>query len=381
MKTVEIDLGERAYQVRIGRGLLSMASEIVPWVAGRQVCVVTDQVVAPLYLDALRDALAGKQVVAHILAGGESDKNLSGVEGIFELLLATPCDREVTIIALGGGVVGDMAGFAAACYQRGVPFIQVPTTLLAQVDSSVGGKTGVNHPLGKNMIGAFHQPRRVLADTATLDTLAPRQFAAGMAEVIKYGVINDREFFVWLERNIDAIMARDPQAVAFIIERSCRNKARIIEQDEREGGARALLNLGHTFAHAIEAGSGYGQWLHGEAVATGMAMAADMSIKMGSIKMGSMKMGWMTAEEGARIERLLAAAGLPVGPFTGLSTAKMLRLMKVDKKVRDGNLRLVLLKGIGQAEIVADYPAEMLAQTVARFTESEASAQPPQATL
>ena len=358
MKTVEINLGERSYQVRIGRGLLSIADEIVPWVAGRQACVVTDDVVAPLYLEQLRHALPGKQVVTKILPHGEPGKNLRAAESIFELLLSTPCDREVTLIALGGGVVGDIAGFAAACYQRGVPFIQVPTTLLSQVDSSVGGKTGVNHPLGKNMIGAFHQPRRVLADTATVDTLDARQFSAGMAEVIKYGVINDPGFFDWLEHNIDAAIGRDDETLETIIERSCLIKAKIVERDEREGGARALLNLGHTFAHAIEAGCGYDKWLHGEAVATGISMAADMSLRI----------GWISAGERERIDRLLNAAGLPTEPFTGLSPPKMLELMKVDKKVRDGRLRLVLLKGIGKAEIVTDYPAEALAQTVSHFT-------------
>ena len=367
MKTVDIDLGARAYQVRIGRGLLT-ADEIVPWVEGRQACIVTDEVVAPLYLERLRRALAGKQVVEEILPDGEAGKTLDGAERVFETLLSAPCDREVTIIALGGGVVGDIAGFVAACYQRGVPFIQIPTTLLAQVDSSVGGKTGVNHPRGKNMIGAFHQPRRVLADTATLDTLAQRQFAAGMAEVIKYGIINDPDFFVWLEDNIRAVMRhdRDPEAVTHIIERSCINKAKIVARDEREGGVRALLNLGHTFAHAIETGTGYGRWLHGEAVATGIAMAAQMSREM----------GWLSAGECERIKRLLAAAELPVWPFTGLSAAKMLELMKVDKKVRDGNLRLVLPRGIGKTEIVSDYPAEILAETVAHFTAPKPAAKP-----
>ena len=361
MKTVDIDLGARAYQVRIGRGLLSVADEIVPWVVGRQACIVTDEAVAPLYLAPLRTALADKQIVECILPCGEHGKTLHGAQRIFDALLRARCEREVTIIALGGGVVGDLAGFAAACYQRGVAYIQVPTTLLAQVDSSVGGKTGVNHPLGKNMIGAFHQPRRVLADTATLDTLDLRQFSAGLAEVIKYGIINDRDFFAWLEQNIAAVMQREAEAVAFIIQRSCLNKAKIVERDEREdsreSGGRALLNFGHTFGHAIETGAGYGAWLHGEAVATGMAMAANLSRRM----------DWIDDEQCARIEGLLRAAELPVGPFDGVSAANMLELMKVDKKVRAGALRLVLLKGIGDAEVVADYPPQMLAQTVAEF--------------
>ncbi len=362
MKTVDINLGARAYQVRIGRGLLSMADEIAPWVVGRQACIVTDEAVAPLYLAPLRTALADKQIVECILPCGEQGKTLHGVQRVFDELLRARCDREVTIIALGGGVVGDIAGFAAACYQRGVSYIQVPTTLLAQVDSSVGGKTGVNHALGKNMIGAFHQPRRVLADTATLDTLDRRQFSAGLAEVIKYGIINDRDFFAWLEQNIAAVMRRRADAIAFIIQRSCVNKAKIVERDEREDanetGGRALLNFGHTFGHAIETGSGYGEWLHGEAVATGMAMAANLSRRMGRID----------GEQCERIEGLLRAAELPIAAFAGVSTSKMLELMKVDKKVRGGALRLVLLTDIGNAEVVADYPPQALSQTVAEFT-------------
>lgn len=363
MKKLDIDLGKRSYQVCIGRGLLGRASQIVPWIQGPQVCVVTDEVVAPLYLDALCQSLADKQVIVEILSVGEANKNLSGVERIFARLLSIPCERTVTIVALGGGVVGDMAGFAAACYQRGVPFIQIPTTLLAQVDSAVGGKTGVNHALGKNMIGAFHQPRRVLADTATLDTLESRQFSAGLAEVIKYGISYDLPFFVWLENNIESVMARDPEMLTYIIHRSCANKAKIIEQDELESGTRALLNLGHTFAHAIEVGTGYGAWLHGEAVATGLAMAAYMS----------QQLGWLAVEEQQRIDCLLSAAELPTQPFTGLSPRKMLDLMKVDKKVRDGALRLVLLKGLGRAEIVTDYSESGLMQTLQYFAQTETS--------
>lgn len=358
MKTLDIDLGERSYQVCIGRGLLSMPEQIVPWIVGRQACIVTDQTVAPLYLSKLRETLADKHLVVHTVPSGESSKNLAELERIFTCLLRTPCDREVTIIALGGGVVGDLAGFAAACYQRGVPFIQLPTTLLAQVDSAVGGKTGVNHELGKNMLGAFYQPRRVLADTATLDTLPRRQFAAGLAEVIKYGMINDAEFFRYLEDNIDSVIARDSATLEFIIHRACHNKANIISQDERESGLRALLNLGHTFAHAIETGTGYGVWLHGEAVATGLAMAADMS----------MRLGWIAKTEQQRICRLLLAAELPVQPFTGLSATNMLHLMQVDKKARAGNLPLILLKGIGKAQIVLHYPPQVLADTVRDFT-------------
>jgi len=362
--TVTIDLGARGYEVRIGPGLLSAAEEFLPWVRGAQACVVTDETVAPLYLERVAAALAGKEVVTHILPAGESVKTLHGANRIFDALLAAPCDRDVTIIALGGGVVGDIAGFAAACYQRGVAFIQAPTTLLAQVDSSVGGKTGVNHARGKNMIGAFYQPRRVLADTDTLATLDRRQFAAGLAEVIKYGVVADAEFFAWLERHIDAALALQPKALAFIIETSCINKAKIVAQDELESGPRALLNLGHTFGHAIETGLGYGAWLHGEAVATGMAMAAALAVRMGRL----------TAADEARIVNLLAAAGLPVGPFDGLPADEMLRLMRVDKKTRGGRVRLILPTGIGAADIVDDYPAQWLAETVAQFTEPAAAA-------
>lgn len=359
MKTLTVQLDERSYEICIGSGLLSEPDQIMPWIEGQQAFVITDDMVGPLYLEKLYKTLSGKKVTEYIIDHGEANKNLVEMERIFAQLLQVPCDRDTTIIALGGGVVGDMAGFAAACYQRGVPFIQIPTSLLAQVDSSVGGKTGVNHQLGKNMIGAFYQPRRVLIDTATLDTLDRRQFSAGMAEVIKYGAINDHKFFEWLENNIKQVMARDSNAIEFIIERSCANKAKIVAQDEREQGSgmRALLNLGHTFAHAIESGTGYGKWLHGEAVATGIAMAAAMSTKM----------GWLKEEERVRIESLLKAAELPVEPFKGLTASKMLELMKVDKKVRDGELRLILLKGIGGAEIVSEYSEDALVETLEYF--------------
>lgn len=357
MQTVTVDLGARGYAVRIGRELLGAPAELLPWVTGAQACVVTDEHIAPLYLDALREALAGKQVLTHILPPGEEHKNLRRANDIFSKLLAVPCDRQVTVIALGGGVVGDLAGFVAACYQRGVPFIQIPTTLLAQVDSSVGGKTAVNHALGKNMIGAFHQPRRVLADLGTLDTLDARQFAAGLAEVIKYGVIADREFFIWLENNLPRVVARETDALEFVVQRACVNKANIVARDEREQDARALLNLGHTFAHAIETGLGYGKWLHGEAVSTGMVMAAHLSTALGK----------MEAAEGARVAELLAAANLPTGKFRGLTPRRMLDLMRVDKKSRAGQLRLVLPNGIGAAELTADYPPAVLRKTIAEF--------------
>lgn len=358
MKSVDIDLGARSYQVRIARGLLARAEEIAPWVRGMQVCIVTDDTVAPLYLAPLRDALAGKQIVECILHGGEKNKTLQGAAKIFDSLMQARCERSVTLIALGGGVVGDMAGFAAACYQRGADFIQVPTTLLAQVDSSVGGKTAVNHALGKNMIGAFHQPRRVLADIATLDSLDRRQFSAGLAEVIKYGAIADAEFFAWLESHIEKVMARDAHALEFVIERSCINKAKIVERDELESGARALLNFGHTFGHAIETGVGYGNWLHGEAVATGMVMAASLSARTGHL----------AESDYARLQKLLAAAGLPVAPFAGIGAEEMFDHMRADKKVRDGKLRLVLLRAIGDAEVTAEYPADALHATLQKFT-------------
>lgn len=357
--TVTIDLGARGYEVRIGPGLLTAAAEFLPWVRGAQACVVTDETVAPLYLERVVAALAGKEVVTQVLPAGETVKTLDGAKQIFDALLAAPCDRDVTLIALGGGVVGDIAGFAAACYQRGVAFIQAPTTLLAQVDSSVGGKTGVNHARGKNMIGAFYQPLRVIADTDTLATLDRRQFAAGLAEVIKYGIAADANFFVWLENNIDAVLKLESDALAFIIEKSCAIKAGIVAQDEREHGARALLNLGHTFGHAIETATGYDTWLHGEAVATGAAMAANMAARIGRI----------TAADEARIVGLLAAAGLPARPFTGVSAEALLRLMRVDKKVRGGCVRLILPgPGIGRAAVVDDYPADDLMATLAHFT-------------
>jgi len=359
MKTVTIDLGARAYEVRIGDGLLCAADELLPWIGGAQACVVTDDAVAPLYLERVLAVLAGKQTTTVVLPAGESIKTMAGANLIFDALLTAQCNRDVTVIALGGGVVGDIAGFAAACYQRGVAFIQMPTTLLAQVDSSVGGKTGVNHALGKNMIGAFHQPLRVIADTGVLATLDRRQFAAGMAEVIKCAVIADAEFFAWLEERIDAAFELDAHALAFMVEKSCAIKADIVRQDELEHGARALLNLGHTFGHAIETATGYDAWLHGEAVATGIAMAANMAARTGRI----------SAADESRIVGLLLAAKLPVMPFGGVSAQEMLRLMRVDKKVLGGKLRLILPgPGIGRAAVVSDYPADALTATLAHFT-------------
>ncbi len=354
MQTLTVDLGERSYPIYIGHGLLRQAELIRPHIAGRQVMIVTNETVAPLYLQQVQSLLNGYEQEAVILPDGEQYKTLTVLNNIFDALLRRNFSRTVTLIALGGGVVGDMTGFAAACYQRGVPFIQIPTTLLAQVDSSVGGKTGVNHPLGKNMIGAFHQPRCVIADTDTLNTLEDRQLSAGIAEIIKYGLINDAPFFTWLEQNMDALLAREPAALAYAIERSCRDKAAIVAADEREGGQRALLNLGHTFGHAIETGSGYGVWLHGEAVATGMVMAADLSKRL----------GWMNDAEVRRAETLIRRADLPTQPPPDLSSQRFLELMARDKKVLDGAIRLVLLQGIGKAVISADYDASALRATL-----------------
>ncbi|GBE08469.1 3-dehydroquinate synthase [bacterium BMS3Bbin11] len=355
MTTLIVELGDRSYPIYIDQGLLGNTELIRPFIAGQQVMVVSNETVAPLYLETLLQSLAGLQVTTHILPDGEEFKNLEVLDSIFDALLRVPCDRQTTMIALGGGVVGDISGFAAACYQRGIPFIQIPTTLLAQVDSSVGGKTAVNHPRGKNMIGAFYQPRCVIADISTLNTLDDRQLSAGLAEVIKYGLIRDLEFINWLEKNIDRLCQRDPDALAEAIRWSCRSKAEIVAEDELEGGVRALLNLGHTFGHAIEAGMGYGNWLHGEAVATGMLMAADLSHRS----------GWISRLDVTRIAELLIRAGLPVTPPAELDVERYLKLMMVDKKVHNGHIRLVLLKDIGRAFISDDYDHVLLRETLA----------------
>ena len=354
MKTLSLDLGERSYPIYIDRGLLGQGVWLTSHIGGNRVVIVTNETIAPLYLERVRASVEPYRPLSVVLPDGEQYKTLDVVNRIYDALLAAHCDRKTTLIALGGGVVGDMTGFAAATYQRGVAFIQIPTTLLAQVDSSVGGKTGVNHPLGKNMIGAFHQPRAVVIDTDTLHTLPDKELSAGLAEVIKYGLIDDAEFFAWLEQNMNALLARDPVALSFAIERSCRNKARVVAADERESGQRALLNLGHTFGHAIETGCGYGSWLHGEAVAAGMAMAADLS----------QRLGWLSAAEKQRTEALIASARLPLRAPATLDAARMLELMEVDKKVLDGKMRLVLLKGIGRALITDAVPAALLKQTL-----------------
>jgi len=355
MRTLKVELGDRSYPIHIGDGLLGQANLILPFLTGAQVMVVTNETVGPLYMDRLKTALAGVDTHSIVLPDGEAFKSLEVLETIFDTLLEKRFARDCTLVALGGGVVGDITGFAAACYQRGVAHVQVPTTLLAQVDSSVGGKTAVNHPLGKNMIGAFHQPSCVIADTATLHTLAPREYRSGLAEVIKYGLIRDAELFHWIESNLDALLALDHDALLFVIERSCRNKAQIVTEDEREAGARAFLNLGHTFGHAIEIGLGYGTWLHGEAVAVGMCLAAAMSAQL----------GWIAEQDCRRVEALLTRAGLPTRLPEGLDAERMLDLMAVDKKVLQGRTRLVLLEDIGRAVVSDNFDPGVLGETLA----------------
>lgn len=347
MHCVTVELGARSYPIIIGAGLLQKMYQFQAYIRGKQILVVTNNTVAPLYLDSLLASLASfDQVDTLLLPDGEVFKTLDTVNRIFDQLLQRRHNRDTTIVALGGGVIGDMSGFAAACYQRGVDFVQVPTTLLAQVDSSVGGKTGVNHPLGKNMIGAFYQPQLVLADTDTLNTLSARDFSAGLAEVIKYGVICDEAFFAWLEANIEALMAREPWALADAIERCCRIKAAVVSEDERESGRRAILNFGHTFGHAIEAVQGYGSWLHGEAVAIGMLMAAELSRLKGDIDLAAVE----------RLSTLLEKASLPLKAPRGMTSDDYLAAMAVDKKVQEGRLRLILLQSLGRAYISDDTP-------------------------
>ncbi len=347
MRSLNVALDERAYDIHIGRGLIDRGDLFESVLKRKRAVIISNDVVAPLYADRVQKALDGVGV-AHqlvVLPDGEAYKDWATLNLIFDALLGARVERSTTLIALGGGVIGDMVGFAAATYQRGVPFIQVPTTLLSQVDSSVGGKTAINHPLGKNMIGAFHQPKLVLADIDTLATLPDRELRAGLAEVIKYGLIRDREFFDWLELNMPRLLARDAEALSFAIERSCRNKAEVVIEDETETGVRALLNLGHTFGHAIETGMGYGEWLHGEAVAAGTMMAAELSRRL----------GWIADEDVLRVRRIHEAAGLPLqGPKLGAE--RYLELMSHDKKVDAGKLRLVLLRGIGEAVVWGEAP-------------------------
>ncbi|MCQ4298622.1 3-dehydroquinate synthase [Pseudomonas songnenensis] len=354
MQTLQVDLGERSYPIHIGEGLLDRLELFSDKIRGRQVAVVTNETVAPLYLDRLTRTLSNYAVTPVVLPDGEEHKNWQTLQLIFDALLGARHDRNTTIIALGGGVVGDMAGYAAASYQRGVDFIQVPTTLLSQVDSSVGGKTGINHPLGKNMIGAFYQPRAVIIDTTTLATLPVRELSAGLAEVIKYGLICDEPFLSWLEDNIDLIRTLDSVALTEAIQRSCAAKAKVVNADERESGVRAILNLGHTFGHAIETHMGYGVWLHGEAVAAGTVMALEMSCQL----------GWIGAAERDRAIRLLQRAALPVVPPAQMQPRDFLEHMAVDKKVLDGRLRLVLLRQLGEAVVTGDFPRAVLETTL-----------------
>ena len=352
---LNVDLGERSYPIAIGPQLLHDGALLARHVGGRKVAIVTNTTVAPLYLARLEEHLraAGKDVTSIVLPDGEEHKNWASLMHIFDTLLANKADRKSTLVALGGGVIGDLTGYAAASYMRGIDFIQVPTTLLSQVDSSVGGKTGINHPMGKNMIGAFYQPRAVIADTATLETLPDRELSAGLAEVIKYGAIIDAPFFDWIEANIGKLVARDKGALAYAIARSCEIKADVVRQDEREGGLRAILNFGHTFGHAIEAGMGYGQWLHGEAVGCGMVMAADLSHRMGLVDAATVE----------RVRALVAAAGLPV-KAPDLGTARWLELMEVDKKNEGGAIKFILLKPLG-APSITNAPQELLLATLA----------------
>ena len=358
MQKLDVSLAERSYPIYIDRDLLGQ-DLIRRHVRGNQVMVVTNETIAPLYLDAVTRGLGDLQCDTLILPDGEQHKTLATLERIFDALMAHRHSRTTTLVALGGGVIGDMVGFAAACYQRGVDFIQVPTTLLAQVDSSVGGKTAVNHPRGKNMIGAFHQPRAVVIDTAVLDTLPEREFAAGMAEVIKYGLIRDPEFFQWLLDNRAALAARDTAPVAEAILRSCRNKAEVVAADETEQGNRALLNLGHTFGHAMETFTGYRDWLHGEAVSAGMVMAARMSLEL----------GWLKQADLDRVSDSLAAWKLPVTAPQGMARADFSELMALDKKVQNGRLRLVLLNQIGDALVTGEYDPNALTRTLEAFCE------------
>ena len=355
---LKVDLGKRSYPIEIGTGLLKDIKLLSRTIRGKRLAIITNDVVAPLYLDKLTASLeeAGKQVISIVLPDGEKEKNWESLMKIFDFLMENKCDRKTTLVALGGGVIGDMTGYAAASFMRGVPFVQVPTTLLAEVDSSVGGKTGINHPLGKNMIGAFYQPEAVLADTSTLNTLPDKELIAGLAEVIKYGAIIDAQFFDWIEANVGKLLSRDSAILAYAIKRSCEIKADIVRQDERESGLRAILNFGHTFGHAIEAGLGYGTWLHGEAVGCGMVMAADLSCRMGLLDERSRD----------RIRNVVEKSGLPtVAPDLG--SDRWIGLMEVDKKNVGGEIQFVLLKAMGRA-FVTKVPENLLLETLKACT-------------
>ena len=356
MNTLTVELGARSYPILIGPGLLEDGQVLEAHVPPGDVLLVSNTTVAPLYGETLKRGLKGRHIVEAILPDGESYKTLETLSRILDVAVANRLGRDSTVVALGGGVVGDMAGFAAACYLRGVDFVQIPTTLLAQVDSSVGGKTGVNHPGGKNLIGAFHQPVAVIADTNTLTTLPPRERRAGLAEVIKYGLIYDAAFFDWLEVNIDRLLDGNAEALTHAIRRSCEVKAEIVGKDEHEHGDRALLNLGHTFGHAIEAATGYSTWLHGEAVGAGLLMAAAMSREC----------GYLSDTDVARLRALLHRVDLPIAA-PDVSREAALEHMKIDKKVKAGRMRFVLLKRIGAALVTADYPPEALQTTLSSY--------------
>lgn len=343
--TITVDLGDRSYPIIIGRGLLDGGFDLSEFVSGSNCLIVSNETIAPLYLERIFPNLKGKNIAVITLPDGEAHKTVATMQKILDQLVESRANRDTTVIALGGGVVGDITGFAAACYMRGVAFLQIPTTLLAQVDSSVGGKTGVNHPGGKNLIGAFHQPRAVIIDTDTLSTLPDRELQAGLAEVIKYGAICDIEFFDWLEQNIPELLDKDPVALAHAIQRSCELKAQIVAEDERESGRRAILNFGHTFGHAIEHCMGYGEWLHGEAVAAGMVMAAELS--------------GIDESEVSRLRSLIAAAGLPVSP-PEITADDWLSAMGMDKKVKHGQLRFVLLRALGESHVTPSYDESRL---------------------
>ncbi len=363
MHTLNVELGERSYPIYIGPGLLTQADLLQQHIPGKKVLVVSNETILPLYRDAIEQALAGRDFQTLALPDGEKYKTLDSLNQIFTFLLENRYDRNSTLIALGGGVIGDISGFAAASYQRGIHFIQIPTTLLSQVDSSVGGKTAVNHALGKNMIGAFYQPRCVLADTQTLNTLPDNELSAGLAEVIKYGLIRDPDFFAWLEQNLTVLMQRDTDALIHAIAVSCQTKADIVADDEHEKGQRALLNLGHTFGHAIETFVAYQGWLHGEAVGTGMLMAAHMS----------QLLGWLNADDVARAKQLIEQAKLPTAVPNNMTSDDFIALMARDKKVLDGTLRLVLLQSIGNAVVSSDFDNSALSETLALFTNPRAN--------
>ena len=352
MKKINIQFDERSYPIYIGEGLISNYELISQHILGKKVAIITNETVADIYLKTLMDTVSShKELISIILPDGESYKSKDSLDSIYAQLLENKADREITLIALGGGVIGDITGFAAATYMRGVNFIQIPTTLLSQVDSSVGGKTGINHPLGKNMIGAFYQPKCVISDMNVLKTLPSRELSAGLAEVIKYGLIRDNKFFEWLESHIQYLMKMNPKYLIEAVQRSCENKAAVVEADEFESGIRAILNLGHTFGHAIEVAQGYGNWLHGEAVGAGMVMAAKLS----------QSMGWLLDKDVDRIVALIKKAGLPIEP-PKISVKKYMELMMLDKKTKGGQINLVLQKSIGDAVLTNKYDPEKLHQ-------------------